>query len=305
MALREIIRRKTQNGKDSWAFSKRIEQNDTKVTDQSQSKKLQSSVPSADQQTTVQIIQSATLGIPEVGSETRPILPEETLLNSVGKLAGRLSHFRTKWEKITTDTVILDWISGIKIPFEKAPCQNQIPKEPDWSPIEISQISEKIEELLEKVTIEECESCQREFISPIFLTPKPDSTSRFILNLKNLNNLITTKHFKLEDIRTARDLLHQNSFMVTIDLKDAYYVVSIKKSDRRYLRFKFKEKLFEFCCLPFGLNRTVHIHKVYEISDGIFKNVGLHFRYMTFYWSGTLIIFVKRIEKNPAACCKS
>lgn len=88
-------------------------------------------------------------------------------------------------------------------------------------------MSEQIEELLKKGAVEECESCQGEFISPIFLTPKPDGTSRFILNLKKLNEFIATEHFKLEDIRTARDLLRQNSFMVTIDLKDAYYVVPI------------------------------------------------------------------------------
>lgn len=119
-------------------------------------------------------------------------------------------------------------------------------------------MSEQIEELLRKGAIEECESCQGEFISPIFLTPKLDSTSRFILNLKKLNDFIVTEHFKLEDIRTARDLLHQDSFMVTIDLK-AYYVVPIKKSDRKYLRFKFRGKLFEFCCLPFGLNIALYI----------------------------------------------
>lgn len=112
-------------------------------------------------------------------------------------------------------------------------------------------MSEQIKELLEKGAVEECESCQGEFILPIFLTPKPDGISRFILNLKKLNEFIVMEHFKLEDIRTARDLLHQNSFMVTIDLKDAYYVVPIKKSDRKYVRFKFKGKLLEFCCLPF------------------------------------------------------
>lgn len=47
--------------------------------------------------------------------------------------------------------------------------------------------------------------------------------------------------------------------MVTIDLKDAYYVIPIKKSHRKFLRFSFRGKLWEFCCLPFGLNIAPYI----------------------------------------------
>lgn len=42
--------------------------------------------------------------------------------------------------------------------------------------------------------------------------------------------------------------------MATIDLKDAYFLVSVHKSFRKYLRFRFQGILYEFNCLPFGLN---------------------------------------------------
>ncbi|XP_011858818.1 PREDICTED: uncharacterized protein LOC105556344 [Vollenhovia emeryi] len=165
----------------------------------------------------------------------------------------------TGGQKKSSNAVVLDWISGVKLPFDRTICQASTPSKPDWSSREISQISEEIKKLLEKGAIVECESSQGEFISPIFLTPKTDGTSRFILNLKELNESISTEHFKLENIRTARDLLRQDSFMVTLDLKDAYYVVPIKESDRKYLRFAFRGKHFEFCCLPFGLNIAPYI----------------------------------------------
>ena len=45
--------------------------------------------------------------------------------------------------------------------------------------------------------------------------------------------------------------------MSTIDLKDAYYLISIDKSHlqsyRKYLRCIFEEEIYEFTCLPFGL----------------------------------------------------
>lgn len=41
--------------------------------------------------------------------------------------------------------------------------------------------------------------------------------------------------------------------MCTIDLKDAYYLVKIDKNSRKFLRFIFKDTLYKFTCLPFGL----------------------------------------------------
>ena len=42
--------------------------------------------------------------------------------------------------------------------------------------------------------------------------------------------------------------------MASIDLKDAYYLVPVHEWSRKYLRFRFNKELFEFTCLPFGIN---------------------------------------------------
>lgn len=98
-----------------------------------------------------------------------------------------------------------------------------------------------------------------QFLSSIFLHPKPDGSWRFILNLKKLNNFVNTVHFKLEDVRTAVKLMTPGCYMATIDLKNAYYLLSVKQSHRKYLRFIFKGKLYEFTCLPFGLNTAPYV----------------------------------------------
>lgn len=131
------------------------------------------------------------------------------------------------------------------------------PRESHWSPLEKSQISKQIGRLLKKGAIIKCVPIEDEFISQIFLNPKPDGSSCLILNLKNLNEYIVTEHFKLEDLRTARNLLEQKSFMVTLDLKDMYYVVPIEKSSRKYLRFMFNGLCFSY--LSFGLNLVPYI----------------------------------------------
>nr|CAI5830805.1 unnamed protein product [Callosobruchus analis] len=67
-------------------------------------------------------------------------------------------------------------------------------------------------------------------------------------------------HFKLEDYRSAKYLIHKNSLLCKIDLKNAYYSVSIEDQCRRYLKFQYNGQLFSFNCLPFGLSMAPYIY---------------------------------------------
>ena len=46
---------------------------------------------------------------------------------------------------------------------------------------------------------------------------------------------------------------------VQIDLQDAYFHVPIHPSSRKYLRFAFENKVYQFWVLPFGLNTVPQI----------------------------------------------
>lgn len=158
------------------------------------------------------------------------------------------------WKEITSDRRILSWIKGYRIPFIRKPKQNTIPREHRWSSTEKSTIQEHLNKLLKMGAIRECAPVKNQFISKIFLTPKRDGSHRLILNLKSLNRFIQTQHFRLEDHNSVRKLLTPTAFLGSIDLKDAYYVIPVKKSFCKYLRFQFNNKIFEYTCLPFGLS---------------------------------------------------
>lgn len=170
-----------------------------------------------------------------------------------------MKQFSKAWSSISEDETVRDWISGYSILFDSQPQQFSIPSEPSWSPSELAEIQGLLLQLQERGAVKTCEPSRNQFISSIFLVPKPDGSFRFILNLKSLNKFITTEHFKLEDLRTARDLMSPDCYMATLDLKDAYYMVSIHENDRKYLRFRFKGVLYEFTCLPFGLNTAPYV----------------------------------------------
>ena len=57
----------------------------------------------------------------------------------------------------------------------------------------------------------------------------------------------------MESIHILRDLLRAGDWMTKVDLKDAYFMVPIHEEDRAFLKFPFKEKIYQFKCLPFGL----------------------------------------------------
>lgn len=108
--------------------------------------------------------------------------------------------------------------------------------------------------LLKMGAINKVSPCKNQFISNIFLRDKPDGSKRLILNLKQLNEFVFTSHFKLENYKTVSKLINRDCYLASLDLKDAYFLVSVRKNHRKYLRFKFQGTIYEFTCLPFGLS---------------------------------------------------
>lgn len=137
-------------------------------------------------------------------------------------------------------------------------------------------LSSEVSNLLSLGAVSPCSPCPGQFVSRIFLVPKPDGGKRFILNLKPLNKFIETNHFKMEDIRTAVKLLSPNCFMAKIDLKNAYYSIPVSVSDRKLLRFFFQDQLFEFTCIPFGLSSgPLTFTKIMKPVVGYLRSLGL------------------------------
>lgn len=138
--------------------------------------------------------------------------------------------------------------------------QNTVYSSPVLTKNEKKDFNAIIENLIEIGAVSECTPCAEQFLSSIFLVPKPNGKKRFILNLKQLNKNIHADHFKLEDLRTAVKLMTRNCYMATCDLKDAYFLLKIHPHSRKILRFQFDDKTYEFNVLPFGLNTAPFVY---------------------------------------------
>lgn len=151
-------------------------------------------------------------------------------------------------------------MSGYIIPFTSEPNQN--PKDyprRSFSKVESTSVENELKHLLQIKAIRKCNPTTGQFISDIFLIPKSDGSMRFILNLKKLNKFVYTEHFKMEDVRTATKLMTKDCFMINIDLKEAYFLLPIHETHTKFLRFYFKDCLYEFVALPFGLSSAPYI----------------------------------------------
>lgn len=78
------------------------------------------------------------------------------------------------------------------------------------------------------------------------------------------------------------------NFMVSIDLKDAYYLISVPKTDRNYSRFRFLDKIYKSICLLFGLNIAPYIFT--KIMKPIVSYIRLLVILLVIYLDDILII---------------
>ena len=164
--------------------------------------------------------------------------------------AGKLKYFVQAWKRLTQDPWILETIQGYRIPFREQPPIKQIPSFV-FSEKERTALSAEIQKLLEEA-ISPAEAADG-FVSNGFLVPKKEDKWRLILNLKALNTYTVCEHFKMEDIRSVKDLLVRGDYMCKLDLKDAYLSVPITAAHRRYLQFQWQGVTYQYNALPFGL----------------------------------------------------
>ena len=64
--------------------------------------------------------------------------------------------------------------------------------------------------------------------------------------------------------------------MCKIDLKDAYFAMSLSVKSRKYVRFQWKGLLYKFCCLFFGLSPPPLVStKLLKVPISLFRKLSV------------------------------
>ncbi len=114
------------------------------------------------------------------------------------------------------------------------------------------------------------------FYSPCFIVPKKGGGLRPILDLRVLNRALHKLPFKMRTRRLIIKCIQPQDWFAAIDLKDAYFHVSILLRHRPFLRFAFEGRAWQYRVLPFGLSLSPRVFtKVVEGALTPLQEVGV------------------------------
>ena len=194
--------------------------------------------------------------------KTRVTNNEGVLPPQVSPVGGRLSNFVEGWKCITNDPYVLSIVAkGYRLRFTSSPLLRQTPWEirSPQDPQEILGMREQISLMLQKNAITEVPPVSPWFYSNVFLVRKASGGWRPVIDLKNLNAHIHAPHFRMFTTSSVLSSVEKGDYAFKIDLQDAYFYVPIHPNSRKYLRFAFENRVYQFQVLPFSLNTAPQI----------------------------------------------
>ncbi len=179
--------------------------------------------------------------------------------------------FRSRW---LTRTIRL----GYAIQFARRPPKFNGVLETSVAVRNAPVLREEIAVLLAKDAIEPVPPAEMRqgFYSPYFIVPKKGGGLRPILDLRVLNRALHKLPFKMLTHRRMIKCIQPQDWFAAIDLKDAYFHVSILPRHRPFLRFAFEGRAWQYRVLPFRLSLSPRVFtKVVEGALTPLREVGV------------------------------
>lgn len=175
------------------------------------------------------------------------------------------------WKALTTDTWVLNTVQGYQIHFDNIPSQSFLPKEITFSPEEQLLVDKEVQNMSDLGAIVPSQNEDGQFISNIFLVPKPNNKFRPVINLKALNEFVHYEHFKQETFPYVLELIEKDEYFVSLDLKSAYFSIPIHPDSQKYLKFIWRNHVE--ICLPsiWTFFSSFCFHKGFKTSICIFQ----------------------------------
>ena len=177
-------------------------------------------------------------------------------------IAGRVSKCINNWLVVSGSS----WIHNVVRHGYKLLYSNELPRTPvrirnlPTDAAAASVLDGEVEAMLAKQAVVAVQSSDNEIVSCFFARPKKQPGKwRPIVSLKYLNTFLKPIKFRMATIKDVKSWLRPGYYCCSIDLSDAYFTVGLHKSARKYVRFQWREILYEFCCIMFGLGPSARV----------------------------------------------
>ena len=171
---------------------------------------------------------------------------------------------------------------GYCLPFLSTPPLSNVPiPMPSYSPTSIkgAALEEVTLGLITKGAVELASLPSPGFYSRLFVVWKTSGSWRPVIDLSHLNRFVDVSPFQMETIQSVLLLVRQGDWMASIDLKEAYLQVSVHPASRHFLRFMFRDTVYQFKALCFGLSTAPQVFtRVMAPVSAILHSMGIRMR---------------------------
>ena len=155
-------------------------------------------------------------------------------------VGGRLTHFLSQWENITTDWWVLSVIREYFIFSFRGHlhCQR-------FPSLCLTRQTKRSGFFCRRSSVFDLERSNKEgsgsfqspgFYSHLFLVPKKTGGRRPVIDLSILNTFLLVSHFKMETNRSIRSCIHPGMWTTSLYLMDAYFHSPIAPPFRKFRR---------------------------------------------------------------------
>ena len=153
---------------------------------------------------------------------------------------------------------------------------------------------QQIEDMLKRNVIEPSSS---PWASPVVLVKKKDSTWRFCVDYRKVNEVTVKDSYPLPRIDDSSDTLSGSKWFSTLDLQSGYWQVEMVEEDKEKTAFATGIGLFHFHAMPFGLcNSPATFERLMErVLSGLHWQICLVFLDDIIVYAGTFEEELKRL----------
>lgn len=167
---------------------------------------------------------------------------------------GAMSARWREWRRLGAPRLLVQWLrNGVPLKWRGRAPQ---PSEGERGAGEESETTRELRALVRGGAFEEGEAT---VVSPTFLIPKRDGSSRLIHDLRGVNEHLAPPRFTLHGAREAGEVVRHSEWLAVLDLKHGYQQVAMAPEARRYLGARMGDRTVVATVLPFGLSLSPYI----------------------------------------------
>lgn len=187
--------------------------------------------------------------------------PKELWMRNKHWHGGRVAHFKQEWRLLGAPESMLE---GMTAEWKKDTSWTQaaekgklMPRQTFWPHEE--HINQCVQEMLDSRCVKRIQAQDARWIHPIHVVPKPGGKVRFILDCSKMNDLISDRKFKQENLRNVELLTTHKDYATSIDLTSAFFHIPVHPSFSPFLCFRTSEAVYSFTAMPFGAKSSPRV----------------------------------------------